>query len=122
MATLSRLTIASAAALIGFAGQVFAHAHLTKSVPADKEIVATSTAEIDLRFSEELNIKFSGVKITGPGNGLVKIGDLMLMDEGKTLMVPLTETLAPGAYSVEWHVLSTDGHKTNGIYGFTVKP
>jgi len=46
----------------------------------------------------------------------------MLMDEGKTLMVPLAETLSPGAYAVEWHILSTDGHKTNGTYAFTVKP
>jgi methionine-rich copper-binding protein CopC len=37
-------------------------------------------------------------------------------------MVPLSETLAPGAYTVEWHALSADGHKTNGAFTFTVKP
>ncbi|WP_431323962.1 copper homeostasis periplasmic binding protein CopC [Rhizobium sp. YTU87027] len=122
MSTLSRLVALSTVAILGFAGQALAHAHLTETVPADEATVAASPAELDLHFSEELNIKFSGVKITGPDKAVVKTGDAMLMDEGKTLMVPLPETLGPGAYAVEWHVLSTDGHKTNGTYGFTVKP
>jgi methionine-rich copper-binding protein CopC len=37
-------------------------------------------------------------------------------------MVPVTDELVAGTYTVEWHVLSTDGHKSRGTYGFTVKP
>lgn len=122
MSKLSRLTALSAIALVGIAGQALAHAHLTKSVPADQAVVAISPAEIDLHFSEELNVKFSGIKITGPDKAAVKAGEPALMDEGKTLMVPLPEKLEPGVYTLEWHVLSTDGHKTNGTYSFTVKP
>ena len=117
-----RFAALSALALVIFAGQALAHAHLTESVPADKATVATAPAELDLHFSEELDLKFSGVKVIGPDKASVKTGDAMLMDEGKTLMVPLSEKLGPGAYKVEWHVLSTDGHKTTGTYGFTVKP
>lgn len=118
----SRFAALSAIALVVFAGQAFAHGHLTKSVPADKATVAVSPDELDLHFSEELDLKFSGAKIIGPDKASVKTGDAMLTDEGKTLMVPLPEKLDPGAYEVEWHVLSTDGHKTTGAYGFTVKP
>ena len=28
--------------------------------------------------------------------------------------------LAPGSYSVTWHALSVDTHKTQGSFGFTV--
>ncbi|CCM79304.1 copper homeostasis periplasmic binding protein CopC [Rhizobium mesoamericanum] len=118
----TRLTLLSALALVIFAGQAFAHAHLAKSVPADKATVAISPAELDLHFSEELDLKFSGVEITASDNASVKTGDAMLMDEGKTMIVPLPEKLDPGAYKVEWHVLSKDGHKTTGAYGFRVKP
>jgi methionine-rich copper-binding protein CopC len=38
------------------------------------------------------------------------------------LSVPVIGTLQPGIYTVEWHALSTDGHKTTGSYSFTVKP
>ncbi|MDQ0559947.1 methionine-rich copper-binding protein CopC [Rhizobium mesoamericanum] len=117
-----RFIALSAIALLGLAGQVFAHAHLTASTPADKATLTTSPAELDLHFSEELDITFSGLKILAPDKTVVKTGEPTLMNGGKTLMVPLPETLGPGAYEVEWHVLSTDGHKSNGTYGFTVKP
>ncbi|WP_160006348.1 copper homeostasis periplasmic binding protein CopC [Rhizobium sp. 18055] len=112
----------SLAAVLAFSGQAFAHAHLTTSDPADKSVVAGSPASLELHFSEELNIRFSGAQITGAGMTEIKAGEATLADEGKTLTVPIPTTLDAGTYSVEWHVLSTDGHKTNGRYSFTVKP
>jgi len=35
--------------------------------------------------------------------------------------VPLKTPLAAGDYQVNWHVLSVDGHKTQGSYRFSVK-
>ncbi len=119
--TLTRSSLA-AAAVIGLAGQAFAHAHLTSSSPADKAAVAASPTELDLSFSEALNLKFSGLTITGAGNVSVETGDPMLMQGDMVLMVPVSQTLAAGTYRVEWHVLSTDGHKTSGSYSFTVTP
>ena len=110
-----------ATVVLGLAGQAFAHAHLKSSVPADNDTVS-APGELDLTFSEELNMKFSDAKVSAPDGKEVKLGDIMLMDGGKTLMVPFADTLAPGVYKVDWHVLSTDGHKTNGTYSFTVKP
>ena len=113
--------LCAATVVLGFSGQAFAHAHLKSSVPADNSSVA-APSELDLTFSEELNIKFSGAKVTALDGKEVKLGDIMLMDGRKILMVPFAGTLAPGVYKVDWHVLSTDGHKTNGTYTFTVTP
>ncbi|OWO95788.1 Cu resistance protein [Rhizobium esperanzae] len=121
MSRLTRILFFTAIATIAVAGEALAHAHLKSSVPADKASIA-SPGELDLSFSEEVNLKFSGVKVTGPDNKSVKLGDGMLMDSDKTLMVPISGKLAAGQYTVEWHVLSTDGHKTNGSYSFTVTP
>jgi methionine-rich copper-binding protein CopC len=38
------------------------------------------------------------------------------------LVVPLAQTLTAGTYTVAWHTLSTDGHKTQGSYRFIVEP
>lgn len=116
-----RILSVTALASIALAGQAFAHAHLASSVPADKAAIA-SPGEIDLTFTEELNLKFSGLTLTGPDKGEVKLGDGMLEDGDKVLMVPVSGKLAPGSYTVDWHVLSTDGHKTNGTFTFTVNP
>jgi methionine-rich copper-binding protein CopC len=122
MSRLNRIFVFSFAAALGISGQALAHAHLTGSVPSDKSTVTVAPTEIDLHFSEELNIRFSGAKLRGPGKAEIKAGEGTLADEGKTLTVPLPTKLEPGTYTVDWHVLSTDGHKTNGSYGFTVKP
>lgn len=121
MPRLTRLLAYAAIASATLAGQAFAHAHLTSSVPADNASVA-APSEIDLIFTEGLNLKFSGIKVTGPDKQDVELGDSKLMDGDKTLMVPISDPLKPGAYTVDWHVLSTDGHKTSGSYSFTVKP
>ena len=119
--TITRLGLAAILAL-GLAGQAFAHAHLKSATPADNSTVKSSPSELDLTFTEGLNLKFSGIKVTGPGKTAVKLGDSMLMQNDTVLMVPVSETLSAGTYTVEWHALSTDGHKTNGSYTFTVKP
>lgn len=119
--TLAKFGFAAVLA-VGLAGQAFAHAHLKSSVPADKSTVAAAPTELDLNFTEGLKLKFSGVTVTGPDKAAVKTGDAMLMQGDTVLMVPISETLAAGTYTVEWHVLSTDGHKTTGNYTFTVKP
>jgi copper resistance protein C len=120
MSRFVRMLSLAAAATLAIAGQAFAHAHLKSSVPADKASVAPPS-ELDLTFSEGVNAKFSGIKVTGPKKEEVKLGKSMLMDGDQTLMVPVSGTLEPGTYTVNWHALSNDGHKTNGSYTFTVK-
>ncbi|MBB3590530.1 hypothetical protein FHX08_000874 [Rhizobium sp. BK529] len=116
-----RILSVTALASIALAGQAFAHAHLKSSEPADKAAVAAPT-ELDLTFTEEVNLKFSGVAMTGPDKQQIKLGEGMLMEGNKELMVPVSGKLAPGSYTVDWYVLSTDGHKSNGTFSFTVNP
>lgn len=124
---MSRITVSLAATLVSatlastaLVSPAFAHAHLESATPADKATVA-APSELDLNFSEDLNLKFTGIKVTGPAKAAVKTGEGMLMNANKTLMVPVSGTLAAGSYKVEWHALSADGHKTKGSYSFTVK-
>ena len=101
----------------------FAHAHLKSATPAIGSIVATAPTELDLKFSEGLNLRFTGVKVTGPAKAAVATGEAALgAGDDTTLVVPVPDPLAPGSYTVAWHALSTDGHKTSGTYTFTIKP
>lgn len=108
--------------LIALAGQALAHAHLKSATPAADTVLSAAPSDVDLVFTEDLELKFSGVKVTGPDDVAVTTGEAMLVKGKKTLMVPLKGPLKPGSYTVEWHVLSVDGHKTKGRYTFTVKP
>lgn len=113
----------AALTLIAFSDQAFAHAHLTSAIPAVNGTATTSPSELDLVFSEGLNLKFTGAKLVGPGKAVVTTGAATLGSGGDTtLVVPIAAPLAAGSYTVDWHALSTDGHKTSGRYTFTVKP
>ena len=107
---------------LGLTGQAFAHAHLKSAVPAVDSTVTTAPTELDLTFTEGVNLKFTGVTVTGPDKAAVATGEATLKGGDTTLTVPISGTLAAGAYTVAWHALSTDGHKTNGTYTFAVKP
>jgi copper resistance protein C len=122
--TKSLKTLAALAFTAGLAlsGQAFAHAHLASVTPADKATVATAPKEIDLTFTEGLELKFSGVDVVGPAKEKVKIGTPTLSKDAKALTIPLDATLKPGTYTVDWHALSVDGHKSKGSTSFTIKP
>jgi methionine-rich copper-binding protein CopC len=109
--------------LIGSLGEALAHAHLKSSEPAANATLAASPVKLMLQFSEALEPKFSGAKVVGPAKAEAKLGPAATAaDSDATLEVPVTEALSPGKYTVEWHVLSKDGHKMKGSYKFTIKP
>ncbi|HCM9361572.1 TPA: CopC domain-containing protein YobA [Enterobacter bugandensis] len=100
---------------------VLAHAHLEQQSPAADSLVA-SPQVLTLNFSEGIEPGFSGVVVTDAQNQVIKTGTATRDEKNKAqLTVPLEQTLAPGAYRVDWHVVSVDGHKTKGSYRFSVK-
>jgi hypothetical protein len=113
-------TAFASTALAFIATPAFAHAHLLSAVPANAAIVSPAPKALTLTFSESVSLAFTGITLTGAA-GAVSLGTPQLDADGVTLVEPLTATLPPGAYVVDWHALSTDGHKTHGSYGFTVK-
>ena len=105
------------------AGPALAHAHLIRELPPANAVVAAAPAEVRLTFSEGLEARFTSVKVTGPGSATVSAGPVALDPKNNALLiVPLRGPLAAGTYKVEWHAVSTDTHKTQGSYSFTIKP
>ncbi|MBZ7223945.1 CopC domain-containing protein YobA [Klebsiella grimontii] len=100
----------------------FAHAHLQQPLPAAGSEVDASPQALTLSFSEGIETQFSGVTLTGPQQKAIPLGKPVRSDNNKAqLTVPVEQALTPGAYTVDWHVVSVDGHKTKGQYTFTVK-
>ena len=112
-----------ALATLGIAVPAFAHAHLTSAMPPMDASVQTAPTELDLTFSEGLTLRFTGVTLLAPDSKAVPTGPASLKAGGdKVPIVPIPARLGAGLYRVEWHALSTDGHKTQGRYTFTMKP
>ncbi|ALR77074.1 CopC domain-containing protein YobA [[Enterobacter] lignolyticus] len=104
------------------ASSAFAHAHLQQQSPAADTEISAAPQALTLRFSEGIEGKFSGVTLTGPQHEAIPTGLAAVSEkDDKQLVVPLTQALKSGSYTVNWHVVSVDGHKTQGQYHFSVK-
>jgi methionine-rich copper-binding protein CopC len=116
---------AALAALLIAAAQTapaFAHAELETAVPAIDSATAAPT-ELRLGFSEELELVFTTVAVTGADGAMIPTGTLALDPaDSKILIVPLSAPLAGGAVHVDWKAVAVDGHKSEGSYNFTVTP
>ncbi|WP_210507011.1 copper homeostasis periplasmic binding protein CopC [Pantoea ananatis] len=104
-----------------FSQLALAHAHLASSVPAANAAVTHAPQHITLSFTEDVEAAFSGVDVMNAQHKAV--GEKARLDgkQHDRLRVDFAQPLAQGAYQVNWHVLSVDGHKTHGSYTFTVK-
>jgi methionine-rich copper-binding protein CopC len=94
-----------------------AHAHLEHSVPAVGSTVTTAPQDVTLTFTQNLEAAFSGVEVTDPSGARVDQGEPKI--GGNTMQVGL-KTLAPGTYTVHWHAVSVDTHKTQGDFSFSI--
>lgn len=95
---------------------VRAHAMLEQASPAAGSTMQGSPAEIRLKFTKEIT-DATTVTVTGPA-GRVEAGKPLF--EPYVVRIGLKPMIA-GAYRVEWHAMSADGHATQGSYTFTVK-
>jgi copper resistance protein C len=93
-----------------------AHARLDHAAPAAGSTVSSSPSEITLYFTEELEPKFSGAEVHSMAGARADHGAAI---SGKVMHLSVG-ALAPGNYTVTWHVTSVDPHKTQGSFSFTV--
>ncbi len=100
-------------------GNAFAHAHLKSEVPAAHSSVS-GPKDLRLNFSEGVEAKLTKVTVTDDGKP-VSIKSIETDPSDKKLLIVTPEQpLAPGSYSVEWHAVSVDTHKSDGSYEFKI--
>jgi methionine-rich copper-binding protein CopC len=111
-----------AAVATGFAlfpASVRSHAYPAASVPADGATVKEAR-EVRIQFTEGVEIEFSRIDVKNSAGAPMNAGKVRRL-AADTLAVDV-KPLPPGAYTVQWQVLSVDTHITEGLLRFTVRP
>jgi copper transport protein len=118
------LTVCAAvlAALVVFAGPASAHAELVASTPSQGAVVGGEPTQVALRFSEEIVLKLSAVKVIGPDGRRLDAGALRAGPFGAdSLAVDLAPDARHGTFVVVWQVTAADdGHASSGTVMFAV--
>ncbi len=105
--------------LAGTAMPLWAHAVLMESKPKLNSTVNGPDLPIWLRFNVRVDGKRSRLQLSGPDGAAVPV------EPPKQTAPDVLEShvtgLKPGEYKLQWRVLASDGHMSNGEVDFTVK-
>jgi len=104
------------AILVALASVAQAHTHLKEAMPADGSTVKAAPEQIMLMFSEAA--KVTALTIQKEGGEEQKLAPLPTTASAH-VMVPAPK-LAPGKYTVNYRVVSDDGHVMGGKVHFTI--
>ena len=99
----------------------WAHAFLDHADPKVGSTVTNSPTEIKLWFTQNLEPVFSSVEVQDAQGNQVDKKDAHLDDKDKSLFIVSVPPLPDGTYTVTWHAVSVDTHRTQGHFEFTVK-
>ncbi len=100
-----------------------AHARLTGTSPADGATLEALPLTVRLTFSDPLDPQFVRVRVTGPQAAERVIAETTIAEpvvEGPTVTVPMPLGGGAGSWTVDYRVVSRDGHPVSGGLTFSV--
>jgi methionine-rich copper-binding protein CopC len=120
--TLKYRAMRAAALLAGItlAGAAFAHVFPQKQEPGAGATVA-APAQVKVTFDGPLEPAFSSLTVTDAGGQQVSTQKSAIDARQPAVMTVPLPALAAGHYTVHWVAVASDGHRTQGDYGFDVK-
>jgi copper resistance protein C len=117
-----KLAILVAAGAIAVTSAADAHAVLKAAGPAPGSVVSASPKAIRIQFNEPVELAFTGIELRDSAGKTQPVGAAALDKKDKAqLIVPVNGELTPGKYTVSWHAVGDDTHKTQGSFNFEVK-
>lgn len=120
--SLSLLALGTAlllAMLLALAAPAQAHDSLISSDPEDGATLETSPEAITLTFSADVLEVSPLVRITDESG--TELAEIVPGVEGPTATAQLEEPLPAGTHTVQWRVVSSDGHPIEGTFTLTVE-
>jgi methionine-rich copper-binding protein CopC len=97
---------------------VNSHAILKESSPAANSSVMGPDVPVTLKFNVRIDAARSKLKLQRPDNSLTNL--VIETQASPEILATKATGLKPGAYKVEWQVLASDGHITQGLVPFSV--
>jgi len=96
-----------------------AHSLLLESTPAAGATLSEAPPRISLRFNNRIEKSLSSIRVLDD-RGAPQPVTVLAAEGAADRLIATVATLAPGAWRIEWRVLSTDGHIVNGRFSFRV--
>jgi copper transport protein len=115
--------ITSLVTLLGFGAihTSFGHAFVLNSSPSQSESLPTSPQQVNVFFSEPVDLRYSHLKVLDPNGKQVDKGDVHHLQNDESTLTVSVPLLKDGTYTVSTNVLSQiDGHVTDNAFVFAI--
>jgi methionine-rich copper-binding protein CopC len=119
--TRARAALLAGALLLLVAAPAAAHSLLLESSPAAGATVTSPPTRVTLRFNNRIEKALSRLRVIDERGGERALVISTADDPADRLSAAVPQ-LPPGAYRIDWQVLSTDGHIVTGRFGFRLAP
>ena len=103
---------------LGVAPTAHAHNTLVSSSPEDGATLDSLPEKVVLTFNAEVLEGGNGIVVTGPDGTNYASGDVVI--DGVEASIDLEPLTQPGEYTVEYRIISADGHPLSDTFTFTV--
>lgn len=117
-AALGSVLLALGILVAGPASLAFAHADLVQSTPDDGAVLASVPEQVALTFSEDLLPETVVVSVEDSAGMVIRVLELEV--DGSNVIVAWPPGLSGTEYTVNYRVVSQDGHPVSGSLAFTV--
>jgi copper transport protein len=118
---LSFLTICVISVWIGLHSVVYAHAYIVKSVPQVNQSLGSPPHTVQIWFDEPVQSTFNALTVTDENGKRIDLNDAHIDRNNPDLLeCNLDSGLQNGLYSVNWRVISADGHPVSGVIPFHI--
>lgn len=113
--------VAAGTLVLAVAAPASAHSDLEEASPGPGDDVAAGSTTVHLLFGEGVEDGAEGnlVTLEGPDGDPVAVGAVSVVDDGDGVCVA-TDPLDAGEYTLDWRVMSVDGHLVQSRYAFEV--
>lgn len=101
--------------------KAWAHAFLDHADPKVGSTITTSPTQVKIWFTQNIEPVFSSVEVQDAQGQEVDKKDMHQDDKDKSLLILSVPPLPDGTYTVIWHAVSVDTHRTQGRFEFTVR-
>ncbi|HEY9399507.1 MAG TPA: copper resistance protein CopC [Nitrososphaeraceae archaeon] len=109
--------------LLGFGAihTSFGHAFVLNSSPSQSQSISASPQQVNVFFSEPVDLRFSDLKVLDSSGKQVDKGDVRHLQNDESTLTVSVPSLKDGTYTVSTNVLSQiDGHVTDNAFVFAI--
>jgi methionine-rich copper-binding protein CopC len=117
-AALGSVLLALGILVAGPVSLAFAHADLVQSTPDDGAVLASVPEQVELTFSEDLLPETVVVSVEDSAGMVIRVLELEV--DGSDVIVAWPPGLSGTDYTVNYRVVSQDGHPVSGSLAFVI--